>query len=80
LRAAELRVVCHTKLTYFAIYLADNPKIEAHNGWIKEKLHLAFHLTQLNNIRRILKEYVKYFNHERPSYALIFFVFFSICF
>jgi transposase InsO family protein len=48
----------------------DNPKIEALNGWIKEELRVDFHLAQSNDIRRLLNEYVKYFNHERPSYAL----------
>jgi len=48
----------------------DNPKIEALNGWIKEELRIDFHLAQSNDIRALLNEYVKYFNHERPSFAL----------
>ncbi|MFA0814387.1 MAG: IS3 family transposase [Anaerofustis sp.] len=33
-------------------------------------MRIDFHLAQSNDIRALLNEYVKYFNHERPSYAL----------
>lgn len=48
----------------------DNPIIEAHNGWMNEELCLDFKFKQCEDPELLIKEYVQYFNHERPAYAL----------
>ena len=48
----------------------DNPVNESLNGWIKEELIIDFDLKQCNNVPELIKEYIHYYNNERPSYAL----------
>ena len=48
----------------------DNPINESLNGWIKEELFIDFDLKHCNDIPKLIEEYVYYYNHERPSYAL----------
>lgn len=48
----------------------DNAVIESVNGWIKEELKVDFDYKNSENLEELLKEYVKYFNEERPAYAL----------
>ena len=48
----------------------DNAIIEALNGWIKEELFLDFGLATVNDVPKLLDEYVHYFNYERPAAAL----------
>lgn len=48
----------------------DNPVNESLNGWIKEELLIDFDLKKCDNIPKLIKEYVYYFNNIRPSYAL----------
>lgn len=48
----------------------DNPVNESLNGWIKEELFIDFDLKHSNNVPNLVKEYIYYFNNERPSYAL----------
>ena len=48
----------------------DNPVNESLNGWIKEELIIDFDLKYCNNVPELIKEYVCYYNIERPSYAL----------
>lgn len=48
----------------------DNPVDESLNGWIKEELFLDFNLGKTNDVNRLIKEYVHYYNNERFSYAL----------
>ena len=48
----------------------DNPVIEALNGWIKEELYLDFGLTKAPDVRKLLNQYVRYYNNERPAAAL----------
>ena len=48
----------------------DNAIIEALNGWIKEELYLDFGLDTVQNVPKLLDEYVHYFNHKRPAAAL----------
>ena len=48
----------------------DNPVDESLNGWIKEELFLDFDLGHSNNVEELIKEYVNYYNNERPAYSL----------
>lgn len=48
----------------------DNPIIESINGWIKEELRTDFQYWKANSIYDLINEYVYYFNHYRPAYAL----------
>lgn len=48
----------------------DNPIIESINGWIKEELRTDFQYWKANSIYELIDEYVYYFNHDRPAYAL----------
>ena len=48
----------------------DNPVNESLNGWIKEELFIDFDLGHSKNIPNLIKLYIKYYNNERPSYAL----------
>lgn len=48
----------------------DNPIIESINGWIKEEMEIDFNLNEHNNLSEFLDMFVKYYNEERPAYAL----------
>lgn len=48
----------------------DNPIIESINGWIKEEMRVDFQYWKAENLLDFLKSYVKYYNNERPAYAL----------
>ena len=48
----------------------DNPVNESLNGWIKEELILDFKLKESNDIEKTIKDYVHYYNNERPAYSL----------
>lgn len=48
----------------------DNPVNESLNGWIKEELFIDFNLKQCDNVPKLIKEYIHYYNNERPSYTL----------
>lgn len=48
----------------------DNPVNESLNGGIKEELIIDFDLKDCNNVPELIKEYIYYYNNERPSYAL----------
>ena len=48
----------------------DNPIIEAFNGWIKDELKVDFDLKHMDNVFKLIDDYVLYFNNERPAYAL----------
>jgi len=48
----------------------DNPIIEALNGWIKEELFQDFGLATTTDVEKLIDEYVKYYNEERPAYSL----------
>ena len=48
----------------------DNPVNESLNGWIKEELFIDLNLKQSNNVEKTIKEYVYYFNNDRPAYSL----------
>ena len=48
----------------------DNPVNESLNGWIKEELIIDFDLKHCEDVPKLIKEYIYYYNNERPSYAL----------
>ena len=48
----------------------DNPVNESLNGWIKEELIIDFNLKQCTDVPKLIKEYIYYYNYERPSYSL----------
>ncbi len=47
----------------------DNAAMESINGWIKSELFTDFHL-QGENVPEEMEAYIKFFNEERPAYAL----------
>lgn len=44
--------------------------MESINGWIKTELFTDFHITCELSISDELNRYIKFFNEERPAYAL----------
>ena len=44
--------------------------MEAINGWLKEELFNDFKIKESDNPTLVVDEYIRYFNYERPSYAL----------
>ena len=44
--------------------------METINGLLKSELFTDFHVTGKESIEREIKEYIKFFNEERPAYAL----------
>jgi transposase InsO family protein len=48
----------------------DNPVIESLNGWIKDELFYDFKLKTCENLQSLIKKYIRWFNHDRPAYAL----------
>lgn len=48
----------------------DNASMESINGWIKTEMFLDLHITSNEDIAEEVKEYIKFFNEERPAYAL----------
>lgn len=51
----------------------DNPVNESLNGWIKEELFMDFAIARVTGreeFRKALAEYVKYYNTQRPCFAL----------
>ncbi|MCD8294378.1 MAG: IS3 family transposase [Clostridia bacterium] len=54
----------------------DNPVNEALNGWIKDELYVDFKFGECRSrweMEELLKEFVKYYNEDRPCYALGFY-------
>lgn len=48
----------------------DNGAMEAINGWIKAEIFTDFHITGEIPIKDEVARYIKFFNEERPAYAL----------
>ena len=48
----------------------DNAAMEAINGWIKAEIFNDLHLTNNENIKREIADYIVFFNEERPAYSL----------
>lgn len=48
----------------------DNGAMESINGWIKAELFNDFHITGDEDIQVEVDNYIRFFNEERPAYAL----------
>jgi transposase InsO family protein len=48
----------------------DNGALEAINGWIKVELFIDFKLMENEEVAKTIKEYIVYFNEQRPAYSL----------
>ena len=48
----------------------DNAAMEAINGWIKAEIFNDLHITSNENIDQEIKDYITFFNEERPAYSL----------
>ena len=48
----------------------DNPIDESLNGWIKDELFIDFNLKGCDDVLSLIKDYVHYYNYERPMYCL----------
>lgn len=48
----------------------DNGAMEAINGWVKSEIFTDFHITSNEKIKDEVKEYIRFFNEDRPAYAL----------
>lgn len=48
----------------------DNAAMESINGWSKEELFNDFRLKESEDVVSTVEKYVKFFNEERPAYAL----------
>ena len=48
----------------------DNAAMEAINGWVKAELFTDLHITSADDVPGQVTEYIRFFNEERPAYAL----------
>ena len=48
----------------------DNGAMEAINGWAKEEMFADFNIGRSGDVPKAVREYVDFFNKERPSFAL----------
>ena len=48
----------------------DNSSMESINGWIKAELFTDFHVTGEREVKDEIDDYIRFFNEERPAYAL----------
>lgn len=48
----------------------DNGAMEAINGWAKTEMFIDFDVRHCQDVPSFVKEYIRFFNEERPSYAL----------
>ena len=48
----------------------DNPIDESLNGWIKDELFLDFNLKKCDDVLSLIKNYINYYNFERPMFCL----------
>ncbi len=46
----------------------DNPIIESMNGWIMTQIRADYRINDYDSIEDFIKEYIYYYNHERPMY------------
>ena len=44
--------------------------MEAINGWVKAELFTDLHITSAYDVPGQVAEYIRFFNEERPAYAL----------
>ncbi len=48
----------------------DNGAMEAINGWMKAEMFIDLHVTGEKAVKEEIADYIKFFNEERPAYAL----------
>jgi transposase InsO family protein len=48
----------------------DNGAMESINGWIKTEMFIDFHIKETEDVEMFIKEYLVYFNEQRPAYSL----------
>ena len=48
----------------------DNGAMEAINGWAKTEMFIDFDVRHCQDVPSFVKGYIRFFNEERPSYAL----------
>lgn len=48
----------------------DNATIESINGWMKAEMFTDLHVTGTKPVEKEVAEYIRFFNEERPAYAL----------
>ena len=48
----------------------DNGAMESINGWVKEEIFNDFNIKDSDDPVRTVKEYIEFFNNDRPAYAL----------
>lgn len=48
----------------------DNGAMEAINGWMKAEMFTDLHITGKRDVNDEVDDYIKFFNEERPAYAL----------
>lgn len=48
----------------------DNGAMESINGWIKTEMFTDFHIKETEDVEVFIKEYLTYFNEQRPAYSL----------
>lgn len=63
-------LVSRVKLNIINTTPTDNSAMESINGWIKAELFMDFHVTGERPVYEEVNEYIKFFNEERPAYAL----------
>ena len=58
------------KVGYRVVARSHNISGSTIKKWIKEELFLDFNLKQSDNVEQTIKDYVYYFNNDRPAYSL----------
>ncbi len=48
----------------------DNAAMESINGWMKAEMFIDLHVTGGRSVKDEVDDYIKFFNEERPAYAL----------
>ena len=48
----------------------DNGAMESINGWMKAEMFTDLHVTGNRDVKEEVADYIKFFNEERPAYAL----------
>lgn len=48
----------------------DSGAMEAINGWAKVEMFTDFKIKETDDVPKFIENYIKFFNEERPSYAL----------
>lgn len=48
----------------------DNAAMESINGWIKVEMFNDFHIKDTDDVGAFIRDYILYFNEQRPAYSL----------